>query len=61
LLCFFPKTAPWGLSTALLIALSRIGVGVHWPSDIAAGAVFGACMGIFWARVLRGRAFCMRP
>ncbi|MCL2012211.1 MAG: phosphatase PAP2 family protein [Cystobacterineae bacterium] len=60
LLCFFPKTAPWGLLLALLIALSRIGVGVHWPSDILAGAVFGACMGIFWAWVLRGRAFVLK-
>jgi undecaprenyl-diphosphatase len=58
LLCFFPKMAPWGLLVASLIALSRLGVGVHWPSDILAGAVFGACMGIFWAWVLGGRALC---
>jgi len=53
LLCFFPKTAPWGLLVASLIALSRLGVGVHWPSDIVAGALYGASMGIFWALLFR--------
>jgi len=53
LLCFFPRGAPWFLLLALLIALSRLGVGVHWPSDIVAGALYGAGMGLFWAWVLR--------
>jgi len=53
-LCFFPRTAPWGLLLASLIALSRLGVGVHWPSDMVAGAFFGAGMGMFWAWVLKG-------
>ncbi len=30
---------------AAFIALSRVGVGVHWPSDIAAGALYGVCVG----------------
>ncbi|MBL9039073.1 MAG: phosphatase PAP2 family protein [Archangium sp.] len=30
---------------AALIAVSRVGVGVHWPSDIAAGALFGSAVG----------------
>ena len=60
LLCFFPKTAPWGLLVASLIALSRLGVGVHWPSDIVAGALFGACAGVFWARVLGAKALRAR-
>ncbi|MCL2177999.1 MAG: phosphatase PAP2 family protein [Proteobacteria bacterium] len=60
LLCFFPKTAPLGLVAASLIALSRIGAGVHWPSDVLAGAIYGACMGIFWAQVWGGRVWGRR-
>jgi len=30
---------------AVLIAVSRVGVGVHWPSDVVAGAVFGMSIG----------------
>ncbi len=41
LLCL-PGSGRYTLPVAALIALSRIGVGVHWPSDIVAGALFGA-------------------
>ena len=37
-----PGSARYTFPVAALIALSRIGVGVHWPSDILAGAFFGA-------------------
>ncbi len=32
---------PVALTIALVIALSRVGVGVHWPSDILVGALYG--------------------
>ncbi len=35
------RTASWAVPCAVLIALSRIAVGAHWPADIAAGAAGG--------------------
>ena len=36
-----PKAALWMVPVALLIALSRIAVGAHWPADLAGGAAGG--------------------
>src|SRR4030065_537893 len=47
---FFRKTAVPMFSIAVLVALSRIYVGVHYPSDVIAGGVGGgiiACIVIF--------------
>jgi undecaprenyl-diphosphatase len=44
---FFNKK--WGIISfiaAILVGLSRIFVGVHWPIDVAAGAVIGVMSGI---------------
>lgn len=40
-----PKLAWVALPLAALIAVSRIGVGVHWPSDVLAGTCYGAAVG----------------
>ncbi|MDP3948726.1 MAG: phosphatase PAP2 family protein [bacterium] len=37
----------WYFVFSLLISLARIFAGVHWPSDIIAGAVVGVLSGIF--------------
>ncbi|MDO5687469.1 MAG: phosphatase PAP2 family protein [Neisseria sp.] len=44
---FFPAFALPALIAAVLIGLSRVVLGVHYPSDIAAGAALGvACAGV---------------
>jgi undecaprenyl-diphosphatase len=41
----FPKGAPWLIVWAALIAYSRIYLGVHYPADIAVGALLGIFIG----------------
>lgn len=40
-----PKLKMWFYLLAILISLSRIYLGVHYPVDIAAGAVLGSLIG----------------
>jgi membrane-associated phospholipid phosphatase len=35
------RTALWTVPLAVLVAVSRIAVGAHWPADLAAGALGG--------------------
>lgn len=51
-----PGAATWIVSAILLalatgVALSRIALGVHFPGDVAAGAIIGATMGALGAEV----------
>lgn len=48
------KVPSWGwgmLALAAAISYSRIYVGVHWPTDVAAGAVLGLASGWVGARL----------
>ncbi len=42
---YHKKIAIWYAIGALLIGLSRIAVGIHWPVDILAGYILGGIIG----------------
>lgn len=44
----FPKFRNWFFTVAILQALSRPYVGVHYPSDVIGGAIIGAVLGYFF-------------
>jgi undecaprenyl-diphosphatase len=47
------KNLKWILfSTATLIALSRVYLGLHYPSDVLAGAAFGVLFGYLFAMLV---------
>ena len=54
----WPRAGLVAVPVALLIAVSRVGVGVHWPSDVMAGGLYGAAVGV--GVVLASRALVSR-
>ncbi len=48
-----PVLAPVLVPLAGAVAYSRVHTGVHYPSDVAAGAAIGICSGILVSRVSR--------
>lgn len=48
---YFPVAAHWFYIFALLVALSRVGLGVHYPSDVIAGSMLGIFVG-YLVRIL---------
>ena len=50
---FFPKLK-WALFlTAFLIAVSRIYLGLHYPSDVLGGAILGIILGFYFASLVQ--------
>jgi undecaprenyl-diphosphatase len=52
---FKPKVALFLVPIACLIAVSRVSLGVHHPSDVVAGAALGSLLGWAAARGYRSR------
>ena len=44
---FYPKYRWVYFTAAFLVALSRVSIGVHYPLDIIAGGILGACCALF--------------
>lgn len=54
LLHFFYGKAAWFVYVlALLVAVSRVFIGVHYPSDVVAGALIGTAGGWLGAKILK--------
>ena len=51
--CIYPVGTPLFLLAALLVGLSRIALGVHYPLDVLAGAAIGAVFSIVAFRITR--------
>jgi membrane-associated phospholipid phosphatase/putative flippase GtrA len=50
--CPLKRTLFMGIG--MLVALSRVSVGIHWPADILAGAALGISLGVLVFRQLGG-------
>ncbi|MBI4132711.1 MAG: phosphatase PAP2 family protein [Candidatus Sungbacteria bacterium] len=57
---YYPKTSILFFLAALNLSLARVQAGVHWPSDIAGGAIVGLGIG-FLTHWLAGKYFKSKP
>ena len=52
---FYPRAAPLAYGVATAVGVSRVHLGVHFPSDAAVGGVIGIGIGTFSAWVFKKR------
>ncbi len=52
---FYPRAAPLAYGVATAVGVSRVHLGVHFPSDAAVGGVIGIGIGTFSAWVFKRR------
>jgi undecaprenyl-diphosphatase len=50
---YVPELAPLVVAFTLLVALSRVVLGLHYPTDVAAGAVLGGILGTSSLQIAR--------
>ncbi len=55
LMVLYPRLAAPLCLMAVLVGVSRVGLGVHFPSDVLTGSVIGFTGGLITARWRRGR------
>jgi undecaprenyl-diphosphatase len=53
----YPKATPFAYMLAVLVAYSRVYLGVHYPFDVIGGALIGLCLGWGVFRLIRGLPF----
>jgi undecaprenyl-diphosphatase len=51
-----PQAGVWLMAVASAIALSRVALGVHYPSDVVAGAILGSSFGWVAGRLYTRRS-----
>ena len=49
---YLPAFAPLLYLYALVVAFSRVYLGVHYPSDVAIGAFVGSVLAVVWRWIL---------
>jgi len=55
-----PRLAPVGIVIAAVVGFSRVYLGEHWPSDVAAGWIVGAVIGLLLLFLTRLRYLFVR-